>query len=954
MNTIKILFFIFILTSLCHSQVTRQWVRTYNGPANSYDFSGEAVVDNLGNIYVCGQSDSAGAGQDIIVMKYSSAGVLLWIQRYNGPANNNDSPSGGLVVDNSGNAYVGGVSWGANNDYILIKYNSSGVFQWAARFNGSANTADQLNDIALDNSGNIYVTGHAQFNDGLLNDYFTIKYNPNGDTLWTRRFDGGENPSSAPQDFAYGIDVDNSGNVYVTGQARLYPGNNVIATIKYNTSGAQQWVKFCDRYYGEEGHNIKTDNLGNTYVSGWTSNGSNLDYITLKYNSSGDTQWVKLYNGTGDQEDKVYKMAVDVSGNVYVTGRSFGTSNNSDIATLKYSPSGVLQWEQRYNGTGNQYDEAYSIVIDNSSNIYVAGASNETGTGYDMTMIKYNPDGQQQWIQKFDTLNGQGGASCIALGGSGNIYLFGSQPMSNVFNDIILVKYSQPITADTCFVKTYSCTSTGNFSFSELRTDASGNVYSVGTCVAGGNYNFLTVKYNNSGTLQWAQTLDSTSFDFASSLDVDAAGNVLVCGTVSGAPATIKYNSSGTRQWFKVMGSAGSPSRIRTDGSGNVYVTGNFSSAGDIYVVKYDASGNQIWLQTWNGPANNADYSRDMVIDLLGNVLILGDTKDPGPLFINNFVTLKYNSAGVFQWAQTYNRYSEAAISLTIDKANNIIVTGKSSPSSGALDDIATVKYNPSGVQQWAQIYNGPANNFDYPFGIAADTLGNIVVAGTSQSSPLGTAITIKYNSAGTQQWIKNFSYNDSVTHNLSLSIDPAGNIYTIAQARYSNAFYLIANKYNSSGTQQWQKVNSGGSAQNTLFYRKMVSIDNSGSIFTAGSNYVSPTVDNLMIIKYCQDIPVGISSINAEIPKSFSLKQNYPNPFNPMTKIKFDLPSSLNTKITVYDILGKEVKTLINGKLNPGAHEVDFDGSNLPSGVYFYKLETESFTETKKMVLIK
>ncbi len=72
------------------------------------------------------------------------------------------------------------------------------------------------------------------------------------------------------------------------------------------------------------------------------------------------------------------------------------------------------------------------------------------------------------------------------------------------------------------------------------------------------------------------------------------------------------------------------------------------------------------------------------------------------------------------------------------------------------------------------------------------------------------------------------------------------------------------------------------------------------------------------------------------------------------MLKIKFDIPNSLNTKITVYDILGKEIKTLVNTKLNPGTHEVDFDEANLPSGVYFYRLETESFTETKKMVLIK
>lgn len=97
-----------------------------------------------------------------------------------------------------------------------------------------------------------------------------------------------------------------------------------------------------------------------------------------------------------------------------------------------------------------------------------------------------------------------------------------------------------------------------------------------------------------------------------------------------------------------------------------------------------------------------------------------------------------------------------------------------------------------------------------------------------------------------------------------------------------------------------------------------------------------------------------GVNVISNQSPKSFNLSQNYPNPFNPMTKIKFDIPNSLNTKITVYDILGKEIKILVNAKLNPGSYEVDFDGTNLPSGVYFYKLETEAFSETKKMILTK
>jgi len=98
----------------------------------------------------------------------------------------------------------------------------------------------------------------------------------------------------------------------------------------------------------------------------------------------------------------------------------------------------------------------------------------------------------------------------------------------------------------------------------------------------------------------------------------------------------------------------------------------------------------------------------------------------------------------------------------------------------------------------------------------------------------------------------------------------------------------------------------------------------------------------------------VGIKNLSNIIPDSFSLSQNYPNPFNPTTNIKFNIPKRDNVTLKVYDLLGKEVATLVNEKLQAGTYEVKFDGSNLPSGIYFYKLESESFRETKRMILIK
>jgi hypothetical protein len=102
----------------------------------------------------------------------------------------------------------------------------------------------------------------------------------------------------------------------------------------------------------------------------------------------------------------------------------------------------------------------------------------------------------------------------------------------------------------------------------------------------------------------------------------------------------------------------------------------------------------------------------------------------------------------------------------------------------------------------------------------------------------------------------------------------------------------------------------------------------------------------------------IGVNNISSEIPNSYMLYQNYPNPFNPTTTIKFTIPPSKGargmTRIVIYDVLGREIAALVNEKLNPGTYEVDWDGTNYPSGVYFYKLETDNYSETKKMVLIK
>ena len=162
-----------------------------------------------------------------------------------------------------------------------------------------------------------------------------------------------------------------------------------------------------------------------------------------------DTAWVRRYNGPGDYVDWAYALATDGSGNVYVTGVSVGSGTYEDYATIKYDPAAGNQlWVQRYNGPGYSGNMAKAIAVDGSGNVYVTGQSNGYGTGYgtgyDYATIKYDPAGNQLWIQRY---NGPGNyedaASAIVVDSSGNVYVTGGSCIYLIECDYATIKYCQ-------------------------------------------------------------------------------------------------------------------------------------------------------------------------------------------------------------------------------------------------------------------------------------------------------------------------------------------------------------------------------------------------------------------------------------------------------------------------------------------------------------------------------
>ena len=444
MKKVQIVIIVLLFISEAESQVTQQWVSRFNGPANLDDGAGSMVVDGSCNVYVTGSSTGIGTGVDYSTIKYDSSGVFKWEARYNGPGNSTDVANQ-IKVDGSGNVYVTGNSRSGlsagTEDYATIKYNSAGVQQWAKRYNGTGNGEDIAYQLSVDVSGNVFVTGSST-GSGTGTDYATIKYNSSGDSLWVRRYNGPGNST----DNSYRITVSDSGNVYVTGYSRSgsAAGSEDIATIKYNSSGLQQWVQRYNNGANDAGYSIAVDGSGNVYLAGFAWNGfSGLDFVVIKYNSGGIQRWLNVITGTGT--GYAFCLAVDASGNVYVTGSSMGASNNTDYTTMKFDSTGLSQWSKFYNGPGNGIDEAYSLALDNFGNVYVTGYSAGSGTGNDYATVKYNSSGTEQWVSRYNGPTGDSNdvAYSLALDNSGCLYVTGVSAGSGTGNDFATIKYSQ-------------------------------------------------------------------------------------------------------------------------------------------------------------------------------------------------------------------------------------------------------------------------------------------------------------------------------------------------------------------------------------------------------------------------------------------------------------------------------------------------------------------------------
>ena len=519
-----------------------------------------------------------------------------------------------------------------------------------------------------------------------------------------------------------------------------------------------------------------------------------------------------------------------------------------------------------------------------------------------------------------------------------------------------------------------------------LVSDGSGKIFVTG--VSGGDY--ATIAYTSNGGYLWQypyavryhSSYGSSQANWIS-VQKPGFGRIYVTGYsdyIQGSYykkiSTIAYNSSdGSHAWPQpYIATYSSPygdcegNMVTSDIEGNVYVVGygNVTGSGDSWVIlKYDQYGNpsSTWpdngygqgVRIYSGPAGLGD--RAVSLDLYGeSVYVAGYSRFT--YFDERMVIIAYSENGSILWGPydygISTGYAHIYKKIVAVDYNGVYVTGTAGGS------LVIAKYNTfTGEQNWLRGYNNGGANIGSYIGFYSKAIGrtwahtnDIFVAGAINST-LGL---IKYDEGGNLQ---NPVISRSGAEAKSMDIDANENVFVCTGDAGGNMLTL---KYNSKLGQVWPDLLFRGSGNGSDAANSIVADPGGNIVYVTGQSLGSNTNYDYTSIKYEYFPPGGNPFLNPsnnqneslKMPSVYSLSQNYPNPFNPITRIKYAIPKDGFVSIKIYNTLGQEIAIIVNEHREKGYYSFNFDAHMLPSGIYFYRIESNDFTDMKKMVLIK
>lgn len=684
----------------------------------------------------------------------------------------------------------------------------------------------------------------------------------------------------------------------------------------------QDWV-FRDSInskYSISYHYMKTDIIGNSYLattfdSADAGSGSKTIWLIEKINAQGSVVWRNtIFFPSNGERSPITSILLDLSGNLFVLGRKFATIQKPLI--VKYNSAGVFQWRELIDSSSTiSYYPLDNLTLDNSGNVYFASQVSSFGN----FITKLNNQGKL--IRNINCGLNSSGDSHVLTDSLNNVYWFSDYSYSTPHYLWIRKFDSAGVSLKN---KHFFSLGTSFIPVSKVKFDKSGNILlSFGQDNPANAY---LVKLNLECDTLWTK-IQVNSW-FGTSFDIDDSSNVYFKLDKTGTNC-FKYNSVGNLIWAKNTFMT-EPPKLLVDKSSNSYMA-------DSSLYKYDLNGNEKYHFLMNSSLGFTIHENITGIDSSYNLYVSGTFGKAPQASFTQIVLNKYKQllpVAPTLLTPTNNSYSVSITPLLdwndISSATNyrIQVSTNSGFSNNVLDStigsnsqitvpanrlMFNTQYfwrvyavNEIGIGPWSSIWNfitisiPPAPNLVAPLNNATNQLPTVLLDWDS----LAAASTYRIQLA-TDSLFNSIVYDTSGVTRSYLQMRPW---ILLANVKY----YWKVNATNLAGTGAWSAI---------------------------WNFRINPT---------------GIYQYSSELPKEFRLFNNFPNPFNPSTKIRFDIPKNTNVKISVYDLTGRVISQLVNDNFNAGSYEFTWNAVNLASGVYFYRLETEGFTDVKRMVLVK
>lgn len=471
---------------------------------------------------------------------------------------------------------------------------------------------------------------------------------------------------------------------------------------------------------------------------------------------------------------------------------------------------------------------------------------------------------------------------------------------------------------------------------------------------------FCVVLFAQAPDTMWTKTFGGNDQDWGYSVQQTIDGGFIITGYTDSFGAggrdvwLIKTDANGDTLWTKTFGGGGGSdsdwgSSVQQTSDGGFIIAGSTNSFGagyfDVWLIKTDENGDTLWTKTFGG--GNDDYGESVQQTTDGGYIITGGTESFGTNWYDTWL-IKTDANGDTLWTRTFGGNSNdwgSFVQQTFD--GGYIIAGSTWSFGVGYTDIWLIKTNSNGDTLWTKTFGDSRR--DYASSVQQTTDGGYIVVGSTDKdnpNPHSPDYTfpwiIKTDSNGDTLWTKIFHEEGYAGSGQQTS----DNGYIVPV--YTG--WLI--KTDANGNTLWTKTFDDDGLQSS------VQTTDGGYVIT-GQTTLSGGFPDVWLIKVAPDVTSIDENLHAFI-SGYQLQQNFPNPFNPATTINYQLVTSSEVELTIYNLLGQQIQKLVNTQQPAGAHQVQWDGrdesgKSLTSGIYFYKLEAgNNFTETKKMVLMR